>query len=64
MIRPLGPSLIMERRESESVEKKKKKKNDLAPHPLPSPLLLIDRLTGLSPNLLLWLGFGSGLQNQ
>lgn len=62
MIRPLGPSLIMERRESESVEKKKK--NDLAPHPLPSPLLLIDRLIGLSPNLLLWLGFGSGLQNQ
>lgn len=63
MIRPLGPLLIMERRESESVEKKKKK-NDLAPHPLPSPLLLIDRLTSLSPNLLLWLGFGSGLQNQ
>lgn len=43
---------------------KKKKKNDLAPRPLPSPLLLTDRLTGLSPNLLLWLGFGSGLQNQ
>lgn len=42
----------------------KKKKNDLAPRPLPSPLLLTDRLTGLSPNLLLWLGFGSGLQNQ
>lgn len=57
----IRPSLIMERRESESVEKKK---NDLAPHPLPSLLLLIDRLTSLSPNLLLWLGFGSGLQNQ
>lgn len=63
MIRPLGRSIIVERRESESVEKKKKK-NDLAPRPLPSPLLLTDRLTGLSPNLLLWLGFGSGLQNQ
>lgn len=63
MIRLPGQSIIMERRESESVEKKKKK-NDLAPCPLPSPLLLIDRLTCLSPNLLLWLGFGSGLQNQ
>lgn len=62
MIRPLGRSITVERRESESVEKKKK--NDLAPRPLPSPLLLTDRLTGLSPNLLLWLGFGSGLQNQ
>lgn len=61
MIRPLGWSIIVERRESESVGKKK---NDLAPRPLPSPLLLTDRLTGLSPNLLLCLGFGSGLQNQ